>query len=459
VTSGGKYQAVGLGCVALLIAAGLYALARSQPRLEEKIVEVKAEFPQVPTIKPVALAEWLADAQRTLPQLIDVRTPAEYSVSHLPGALQIPLQRRTRDALASLDTNRPAVLYCTTGYRASLMAAELMKGGYTNLSTLEGSIFAWANEGRPLERNGRAVKEVHPYNPANGTMLKPEYRGAFTRTFDWGGFHLPVIEQVKIGSAIGLLALLLAWESLSPALYWFWRKNRERAAHGLRNIALGSLNSVVIALFFVQLWWAVASWTAAHQFGLLNWTGLHSWPRVVAAVLLLDAWTYFWHRLNHGVGFFWRFHRTHHSDREVDVTSASRFHFGELIWSSLLRLPIIAITGVEFGELVLYETLLFGVVQFQHANINVGTGVESWLRWVIVTPNYHRVHHSREMTEANTNFSSLISLWDVLFGTWCWRDDAEKISFGLDGFDEPRQHTLAGLLKTPLQQSQEADRR
>ena len=167
-----------------MIAAGLYALARSQPRLEEKIAEVKVEFPQVPTIKPVALAEWLADAQRTPPQLVDVRTPAEYSVSHLPGARHIPLQRRTRDALASLDTNRPAVLYCTTGYRASLMAAELMKGGYTNLSTLEGSIFAWANEGRPLERNGRAVKEVHPYNPANGTMLKPEYRGAFTRTFD-----------------------------------------------------------------------------------------------------------------------------------------------------------------------------------------------------------------------------------------------------------------------------------
>ncbi len=453
MTRSDKDQSIGLACVAALIALGILAVIKSQPRLEEKIAELKVEFPRVAMLKPAALAEWLTDTQRVQPQLLDVRTPAEFAVSHLPAASHVPVERRARALLATLDTNRPTVLYCTTGYRASLMAVGLEAAGYTNLFTLEGSIFAWANEGRPLVRNGRPVKDVHPYNPANGRMLKPEYRGALTRTYDLSGFHLPLIEQVKFASAIGLLAVLLSWETIAPALPWFRRNGRERAVHGVRNIALGSFNSVVIAIFFVRLWWAMSTWTAAHQFGLLNWLDLSGGSRVLAAVLLLDAWTYSWHRLNHSIGFLWRFHRTHHSEQRVDVTSASRFHFGELILSSLLRLPVIALAGVEFGELVLYETLLFGIVQFHHANIRLAPGVERWLRWVIVTPDFHRVHHSRDLGEAHSNFSSLLSLWDGLFGTWNWRDDSESISFGLEGFDEPNRHTLGGLLKTPLNQA------
>ena len=182
---------------------------------------------------------------------------------------------------------------------------------------------------------------------------------------------------------------------------------------------------------------------------------MFGWRRVVAAVLLLDCWTYFWHRLNHAVPLFWQFHRTHHSEMKMDVTSASRFHIGEIIFSSLLRLPLIILLGVRLKELVIYETLMFAVVQFHHANINIPRFLENILRWIIVTPNLHRVHHSRWMPETNSNFSSFLSIWDTLFDTRRWRDNAREIHFGLEGFDHPQHHTLTGLLQTPLPKTPE----
>src|SRR6185503_17481737 len=185
-----------------------------------------------------------------------------------------------------------------------------------------------------------------------------------------------------------LLAIFLTWEGLSPAFGWF-RNRRERMLHGWRNYLLGTINVILAGLFFVQCWLLAASWSDSHEFGLLNWVHMPGWLRLIAAILFLDCWTYLWHFTNHHVNFLWRFHRTHHSELQMDVTSAVRFHFGEIIFSGLLRIPLIILLGLQFHEVVVYEMLLFAVVQFHHANIRLPGKWEERLSWVIASPGYH----------------------------------------------------------------------
>jgi sterol desaturase/sphingolipid hydroxylase (fatty acid hydroxylase superfamily) len=230
---------------------------------------------------------------------------------------------------------------------------------------------------------------------------------------------------------VACLLALLAWETAQPYFPLF-RRARERVRHGVANLALGALNVAVVALVFAGLWLAVTEWAAAHRFGLLNALEPPPWLRVTLAVLLLDAWTYAWHRLCHRLPFFWRFHRWHHLDRAMDVTTASRFHTGEIVCSSLLRVPVLAGLGCSIGELALYELLLFAAVQLQHANVALPARLDRALRLVIVTPSLHKVHHSVVRAECDSNYASLFSWWDRLFGTRRISAAPERIVFGLD---------------------------
>ncbi len=229
---------------------------------------------------------------------------------------------------------------------------------------------------------------------------------------------------------LGGLVVLLAWETAQPYFPLF-RRTSDRARHGGWNLALGALNAAVVALAFGAAWLAVTQWSGVHRFGLLNVLDLSAWPRAALAIFLLDAWTYGWHWLNHRVPFFWRFHRWHHADRAMDVTTASRFHTGEIVLSSLWRVPVLALIGCTLGELVLYELLLFAVVQFHHANIAVPERVDRLLRLVIVTPALHKVHHSIVRAESDSNYSSFFSWWDRVFRTLRLVREPRKIVFGV----------------------------
>lgn len=239
---------------------------------------------------------------------------------------------------------------------------------------------------------------------------------------------------VRAAFAVGLLAALLAWETAQPYFSLFGlgaKPTRSRLRHGALNLALGALNVALVALLFAGAWLAVTEWAGAHRFGVLNWLGLSTWPRIAVAFLLLDAWMYFWHWLNHRVPFFWRFHRLHHVDRAMDVTTASRFHTGEIVLSAILRLPVLALVGCRIGELALYELLLFAVVQFHHANIALPERVDCWLRLLIVTPSMHKVHHSVVRAECDSNYASLFSWWDRVFRTRRFSPAPQRIVFGV----------------------------
>ncbi len=250
--------------------------------------------------------------------------------------------------------------------------------------------------------------------------------------------------------SLGLLFALLAWESASPFLGFFQRRSRDRIRHGLRNLLLGLINLFIVATLFVSLWAAITAWTAYQGIGLLNLTPLPFWLHLMGAVLMLDLWTYWWHRLNHTLPFLWRFHKVHHSDPHMDVTTANRFHFGEITLSSLLRLPVLLLTGATLGELALYETLMFANTQFHHANIGLPEKADRFLRFFFTSPAMHKVHHSRLPSETNSNYTALLSLWDRLFCSFQLRADAREIHFGLDKTDLSHQQAFTGLMKMPL---------
>ncbi|RME77394.1 sterol desaturase family protein, partial [Candidatus Woesearchaeota archaeon] len=190
--------------------------------------------------------------------------------------------------------------------------------------------------------------------------------------------------------------------------------------HDIKNIFIGLINAVVVAAFFVALWQKVSVSSFAQNFGLLNLLGTKfdvfaqgSVASLLLALLLFDLWMYWWHRLNHVIPFFWKFHQAHHTDTLMDSTSAFRFHTIEIVFSSIARLLVIPLLGMSMDQLLFYESILLPVIIFHHSNINLPKRLDSSLRLIIVTPNHHRVHHSKIRRETDSNYSSIFSFWDI----------------------------------------------
>ena len=224
--------------------------------------------------------------------------------------------------------------------------------------------------------------------------------------------------------AVVVLIGLLVWETLQPYMSQFAQDrsgSKDRGRHAAWNLGVGIVNSVMVALLFVWLWQATTRWAAS------------AGPaRLIAAVLLLDFWTYWWHRLNHRLPWLWRFHRFHHTDQKMDVTTATRFHSVEIGLSSLLRVPVLLMVGATMGELAIYEISMFLVVQFHHANIALPDRIDRVIRWFIVTPMMHKVHHSVRRVEADSNYGSLFTWWDRWFGSWKILSSPHRIRFGVE---------------------------
>lgn len=255
-------------------------------------------------------------------------------------------------------------------------------------------------------------------------------------SFDW----------LSSSKFIVAFAFILIWvlESLFP----FAEGRLHRLRHAFRNLVLGGGNALLTALLSALLLIGVANWAEARQIGLLRAVPLSSLVATVCAILLLDAWMYVWHRANHELSWLWRFHRVHHSDTEMDVTSAVRFHAGEILLSGLLRALVIPIFGLSIQHILLYDALLLPVILFHHSNVNLPENVDRILRLVVTTPALHRVHHSRLMIEANSNYSSIFSCWDRLAQTFRLRRDGTHVEFGVNGLDD--YQSLPRLLRTPF---------
>lgn len=436
---------------AFLVVGFIALLAPRRPSMEALVAKIDRDFPNVAQITTEELARRIATGEKVT--LFDVRSAEEYQAGHLPGAEWIEEGTPAEIAIGRLKASPgEPVLYCSVGYRAAQMAEALSDAGWTNATVLRGSIFQWVEEGREIQTTAGEVPVVHPHSYNYTHLVAAEKRLELPGSTLFLN-HFPRAERMRLGLGVALLVVFLIWETMAPAFAWF-RNPAARLVHGWRNYLLGFINVILAGLFFVQLWLLAAKWVERNDFGLLNLADLPPWVRIGIAVLLLDVWTYAWHWLNHHVGFLWRFHRTHHTETSLDITSAVRFHFGEIVLSGLLRVPLILLLGLKFKELLIYETLLFSVVQFQHANIRLPTRLERVLSWLIVSPGFHRVHHSTDWKESNSNFSSLLSIWDRIFGTRAGKlviGGTATTAFGVNGMSSPERQTLIALIESPLE--------
>lgn len=247
-------------------------------------------------------------------------------------------------------------------------------------------------------------------------------------------------------TACGLI-LLPALESWLPAA----GNRRRRLRHAARNLTLWLLNVLALALLAAPSIANVAGWAEESRFGLLNLLSLPPAIATVTAILLFDGWLYLWHRANHKLSFLWRFHRVHHSDPEMDTTTAIRFHTGEVLISSALRLAVIPLLGITLWQLLVYESLMLPAIMFHHSNVRLPEKVDRWLRALVVSPAVHRVHHSRVRVETDSNYSIIFSFWDRIGGTFRLRKDGRPVDFGLAEYDDEEWQRVRGLLSTPFQ--------
>jgi sterol desaturase/sphingolipid hydroxylase (fatty acid hydroxylase superfamily) len=257
-----------------------------------------------------------------------------------------------------------------------------------------------------------------------------------------------MFEPKTIAAAVAL-ALLWSGEAWAPHFEHFRGGLRDRLRHDARNFAFGIVNAVIAGLLFGGAAAAVAGWAEAEGVGLLRLLVLPAWAEAAVAFIVFDFWVYLWHRANHAIPFLWRFHRMHHSDRELDASTGLRFHTGEICLSAVLRLAILPLLGMTPWQLVLYEAVFLPVVLLHHSNVSLPRWIDRGLLALVVTPAMHRVHHSRIREETDSNYGSVFPWWDRLLGTFRLRDDPRTIPLGLDELDGPEWQGLRGMLSTP----------
>jgi sterol desaturase/sphingolipid hydroxylase (fatty acid hydroxylase superfamily) len=252
-------------------------------------------------------------------------------------------------------------------------------------------------------------------------------------------------DQMRLLALIGLCGLLWLLESIVP----LYRYQDSRLRHALPNVAL----TILLVLTNLALSFSSASLvdlTVRHRVGLFFLADLSAWAQVVFGVLALDLFAYFAHVLLHKSWLGWQFHRVHHSESAVDVTTTFRQHPGETVWRLLWQLAAIIVFGIPLWILIIYLILSALNAQMEHANINMNSAFDRLLRLVIVTPHMHKVHHSRDQRETDSNYSNIFSFWDRLFATYTPEIDFRKLRYGLDGFDDKEKQTLKALLKMPF---------
>ena len=249
-------------------------------------------------------------------------------------------------------------------------------------------------------------------------------------------------------SLVAAAALATLWfvEGLLP----MFEGRKDRPRHDASNLVLGVGNALIASALFAGATLYVTEWARESQVGLLHWIQAPRGAALVLAIILMDLWQYWWHRLNHAIPLLWRFHAVHHADRELDVTSGLRFHTGEILLSSAARLAVLPFLGLTVAQVLVYESILLPIILFHHSNIRLGERSDRALRWLIVTPWMHWVHHSEYQPETDTNYSSVFSFWDRIFGSFKLVDDPRELNLGLEDLEVDEWRTLKGMLLMPF---------
>ena len=254
---------------------------------------------------------------------------------------------------------------------------------------------------------------------------------------------------IRLACFFGVFGGMALWEFAAPRR----RLTVPKLLRWANNLALIMLNSVLLRALFPAAAVGVAAFAARQGWGLFNYFAVPLWMSMLVSVVLLDFVIYLQHVMFHAVPLLWRLHRVHHTDLDIDVTTGTRFHPIEIILSMLIKAAVILVLGPPAVGVVIFEVLLNATSMFNHGNVRMPPALDRVLRLILVTPDMHRVHHSIEEDETNSNFAFNLSVWDRLFGTYRDQPRAghEGMTIGIGTFREAsRCIWLPGILALPF---------
>src|SRR6266498_2171511 len=251
------------------------------------------------------------------------------------------------------------------------------------------------------------------------------------------------ITAIVIASVFGTMLLLERLRPLRAAV-------EPKARRTARNLTAGGTTLAVVTLLGAPLLVPLSNWVMLHHIGLLNIAGVSGPAHVLLTVILFDYTLWLWHFANHRVAFLWRFHVVHHVDRDLDSSTALRFHFGEHALSIAYRAAQIVIVGASATGVWAWQLVLFASILFHHANVELPLAWEQRLVRIIVTPRMHGIHHSDQFSETDSNWSSLLSVWDYLHGTILLSVPQNDITIGVPAWQDAREVTLGRILMMPF---------
>ncbi|MEE8342291.1 MAG: sterol desaturase family protein, partial [Gammaproteobacteria bacterium] len=254
---------------------------------------------------------------------------------------------------------------------------------------------------------------------------------------------------IRLLSFFGIFAVMALWEWIAPRR----TLTVSKAVRWLNNLGIVVFNSFLLRLLFPAAAIGMAAFAQQQGWGILNYYSLNFGVAVALSVITMDFIIYLQHVMVHAVPALWRLHRVHHADLDFDVTTGARFHPIEIILSMLIKFAAIVVLGPPVLAVVIFEVLLNATAMFNHGNVRVPQPIDRVLRWIVVTPDMHRVHHSVEDDETNSNFGFNLPWWDRLFGTY--RDQPrgghEHMSIGIRTFRETKWCSwLPGMLTLPF---------
>ena len=263
------------------------------------------------------------------------------------------------------------------------------------------------------------------------------------------GFITAHESAIRLGAFFSVLLAMALWEIAAPRRPLSISKGPRWTA----NLGMAIFNTILVRLLFPLAGVGMAAYAAERGFGLFNNVDMPYWLATIASIVVLDLVIYLQHVLFHAVPVLWRLHRVHHADLDFDVTTGARFHPIEIALSMLIKFVAILVLGAPATAVVLFEVILNATAMFNHGNVRIPHGVDRALRWLIVTPDMHRLHHSVDRSETDSNFGFNLSLWDRFLGTYRAHPARghEAMIVGITDYRDPAQcATLSGMLALPF---------
>ena len=262
---------------------------------------------------------------------------------------------------------------------------------------------------------------------------------------------IPLLDNLGTPIFIGLFLLLFWLQSQRPLR----RRHFSALQRMVRNFAFSTPGFAAMRLAMVPIPLTVAARAEYQGICLFNWLGVSGWAAAILGFVFMDWAYYWWHYLNHTLPFFWRFHNVHHTDLDLDVSTAARFHFGEIILSVPFRVLVVALLGIPFRALLIFEIIFESATMFHHSNWRLPLGLERALNHVIVTPRMHGIHHSIVEKETNSNWGTIFCWWDGLHRTLRRDISQDEITIGVAAYRNERELTLANLWALPFRKQRE----